>query len=146
MNSICVKSNQRDYGRTRNGRENMLQLCFVKQTIVNRKIQQNLTKLLSKGYYSRMIQGRSPCQTSLKDLFSIFSCDSDVLMIASFDRARLMNPGQLGLGSSRPGSARPGQLGRVNSALYISIIIVMVKASGTDMRQHLYIYRGYLLF
>ena len=34
---------------------------------------------------------------------------------------RPMNPGQLGLGSSRPGSARPDQLGRVNSALYIGI-------------------------
>ena len=33
----------------------------------------------------------------------------------------LMNPGQLGLGSSWPGSARPGQLGQVNSALCISI-------------------------
>ena len=30
-----------------------------------------------------------------------------------------MNPGQVGLVSSRPGSARPGQLGRVNSAWYI---------------------------
>ena len=27
-----------------------------------------------------------------------------------------VNPGQLGLGSSRPESTRPGQLGRVNSA------------------------------
>ena len=34
-----------------------------------------------------MIQGRSPCQTSLKDLFiSILSCKSDVLVIASFDK------------------------------------------------------------
>ena len=105
------------------------------------------------------------------------------------------NPGQLGLGSSRHGSARPGQLGHVNSALYVRkyspflhyrlvtcwqksilekqvtrnppplrgvlvtcfsnidffkagnqrimqkrwIYIVMVKASGMDMRQRLYI-------
>ena len=48
----------------------------------------------------------------------------------------LMNPGQLGLGSSRPGSARPGQLGLIYK--YI-ILIVMVKASGADMRQCLYI-------
>ena len=31
------------------------------------------------------------------------------------------NPGQVGLGSSRPESTRPGQLGRVKSALYIYI-------------------------
>ena len=29
------------------------------------------------------------------------------------------NPGQVGLGSSRPESTRPGQLGRVKSALYL---------------------------
>ena len=30
-----------------------------------------------------------------------------------------MNPGQVGLGSSRPESTQPGQLGRVKSAIYI---------------------------
>ena len=30
--------------------------------------------------------------------------------------AKWLNPGQLGFGSSRPESIRPGQLGRVNSA------------------------------
>ena len=34
------------------------------------------------------------------------------------------NPGQVGLGSSRPESTRPGQLGRVKSALYISCVLV----------------------
>ena len=35
-----------------------------------------------------------------------------------------MNPGQVGLGSSRPESTRPGQLARVKSTLYIYGIVV----------------------
>ena len=36
------------------------------------------------------------------------------------------NPGQVGLGSSRPESTRPGQLGRVKSALYIRYSCVRI--------------------
>ena len=40
--------------------------------------------------------------------------------------AEFLNPGQVGLESSRPESTRPGQLGRVKSALYIRHSCVLV--------------------
>ena len=44
-----------------------------------------------------------------------------------FSTQVLMNPGQVGLGSSRPESSRPGQLGRVKSALYIRYSMLCIR-------------------
>ena len=47
-----------------------------------------------------------------------------------------MNPGQVGLGSSRPESTRPGQLGRVKSALYIWYSCVLVDRERCSKREY----------
>ena len=51
---------------------------------------------------------------------SLWPCASHIYPLFS------TNPGQVGLGSSRPESTRPGQLGRVKSALYIRYSCVLV--------------------
>ena len=58
---------------------------------------------------------------SPKTLFSDMGSlrDSPNGTIGNFTNGTIGNPGQVGLGSSRPESTRPGQLGRVKSALYI---------------------------
>ena len=46
-----------------------------------------------------------------------------------------MNPGQVGLGSSRPGSARPGQLGLLYMVygVYVFLIVILIQRDCSNM-------------